>query len=98
MMLAVADFTLDVVGFFEMANAAAYIMGMVLPVVMIVSGVVVWRAGFVPARYYMAAWGVLMASTMGYAASGIGLIGYSFIVYNINLHIKFSRAIENSEN
>ncbi len=61
------------------ARAAGGAAG-VTAVAMAASGIVVWRAGFRPARYYTLAIAFFAAGTFVYALRILSLIGHSFIV------------------
>lgn len=57
--LAVVRIGMSLVGLHTWGNHLAQIMGLLSPVLSITTGVVCWRRGFSPARYYIVAWTVL---------------------------------------
>ena len=81
--LAAAVFVLAAVGYYDLANTIAHLMTIIVSIVMVTCAAVVLRRGYAPARYYLAAWGVLLVFVIIYAASAMGLIGYSFLVFNL---------------
>lgn len=81
MALSLLNLTLSTIGYFNLANTMAYGMALLGPMVMIAVAARVWCSGYQPARYYLAAWSLLFLGTAVYAASGLGLLEYSFMVY-----------------
>lgn len=83
MLLSLVVFVLAAVGYYDLANTIAHLMTILVSIAMVFCAAVVLRGGYAPARYYLAAWGALVVFAMIYAASAMGLIGYSFIVFNL---------------
>ena len=83
MALSLVNLIISSAGFFDAANAMAYVMGFAVPIFFLISAAIVWLGGYTPARYYLAGWLVLMGFTMVYAASGLGLVPHSFIINNM---------------
>lgn len=75
--------TLSLTGFYDAANTLAYLFGLTGPVIMIGCGVIRWRQGYRPARYFLLAWTALYLATIIYSAAGLGLLGYSFWTANL---------------
>ncbi|MCU0289325.1 MAG: sensor domain-containing diguanylate cyclase [Desulfobacterales bacterium] len=80
--LSTAIFFISLIGFYDLANTIAFFVGLIGPIVMISAAIIRWRQGYKPARYYMAAWIVLFFSIFCFSASGLGFLGYSFVVDN----------------
>ena len=83
MWLMAVNMALSTAGWFDVANAMAYMMGVTLPIVMATCAAVLWYKGFYPARYYLAAWTVALGSIMIYASSGLGWLPHTFLINNM---------------
>ena len=83
--LAIVISVLGVAGFFDIANQIAFFTALVFPPTAIACAAIRWRQGYRPARYYLAAWTFLFASVIFFAASGLGLIEYSYPVAHASL-------------
>ncbi len=78
---------LCVAGFFDIANQIAFFTALVFPATAIACAAIRWRQGYRSARYYLIAWTFLFASVILFAASGLGLIEYSYLVSHASLGI-----------
>ena len=81
MAMSAAVFIMSMVTF-KLANLTAHVMTPLASLSAIASAFYLWRSGFGPARYYLAAWVALFTGAIAYSCSAMGLFGYSFLSAN----------------
>ena len=80
--LSILVFALSMAGQSFLANRLAYLMGLVVPFVVVVCGAIRWHQNYRPARFYLLAWVVFLLSVVLFSATTLGILPYSFLFTN----------------
>lgn len=74
--LALASVLLSLLGRMALANALGYLAAFLVPLHALLIGAACRRRGYQPARFFMAAWAVLLASSVAFVVASLGVLPY----------------------
>jgi diguanylate cyclase (GGDEF)-like protein len=74
--LALAGMVLALAGRLGLANALGYVVAFLAPMFALGAGIACHRRGYRPARFFLAAWSVLLAGSATFLAASLGLVPY----------------------
>lgn len=73
-------YPLDWLGFHSIANHAVQIIGIVSCITMLYAGIVSYRSGFKPARFFLLAWSFFLVGVLITILQRIGIIPYNYYI------------------
>lgn len=80
--IVIVNVVIQLAGFAKAANTMLHLLGIIIPVVSLVAGVVRIRDGYIPASYFLAAWIVLLIGVACISLVGLGFLPNNMITTN----------------
>lgn len=80
--LTIFNILLQITGFAKTANSMLHLLGIIIPIVSLIAGIIRIKDGFIPAQYFLAAWIVLIIGVACISLVGMGILPNNMITTN----------------